>query len=373
MTVRKLFVFSASSSSRKVIRCKDNLVDTTFDRSPIVKTSSQTQAPGPILVTRFKSIGDILFTLPAVHVLRENFPDRKISFLTSKEFGPMLGGFRDVDEVLTIDRLVFRRGNPFVIAREMFSLTRLLRRGKFSLAVDFQGYGETALITRLTGAPRRWGTVYHSLRGLAYTRGIKRDPGIHPAEGNLLMLQECGLAIKSVRNVYVVPDAALAEARALFTQLALDAERPILFVQPFTSSPQKNWPLENYLALATHWRDAGIQVLFGGGPRDRPLLEPVSRAGFPISAGASLLVSAGLVKLSSVIVGGDTGLIHLAVAMEKRAVFLAGFSRRPKKFYPFRHEDWKISPPAGLGISAIPVTTVVEECRRAFAEVEVCG
>src|SRR5690349_14258651 len=119
MTVRKLFVFSASSSSRKVIRCKDNLVDTTFDRSPIVKTSSQTQAPGPILVTRFKSIGDILFTLPAVHVLRENFPDRKISFLTSKEFGPMLGGFRDVDEVLTIDRLVFRRGNPFVIAREM--------------------------------------------------------------------------------------------------------------------------------------------------------------------------------------------------------------------------------------------------------------
>jgi len=335
-----------------------------------VKTPPQTHAPDRILVTRFKSIGDILFTLPAVHGLRENFPDAQISFLTSKEFGPMIEGFRDVDEVLTVDRSVFRRGNPFVMAREMFSLVRLLRRKNFSLAVDFQGYGETALITWLTGSPRRWGTVYKSVRGLAYNRAIPRDPEIHPAEGNLLLLQECGLALKSVRNAYAVPEVALVEARALFTQLGLDAARPVLFVQPFTSSPQKNWPLENYLALATHWRDAGVQVLFGGGPRDRPLLEPISRAGFPVSAGASLLVSAGLVKLSSVIVGGDTGLIHLAVAMDKRVVFLAGFSRRPKKFYPFRHEDWKISPPPGQGISAVPVGAVIEACRRAFAEVE---
>jgi ADP-heptose:LPS heptosyltransferase len=43
---------------------------------------------------RLKSIGDILFTLPAVNVIRENFPSAKIAFLTSKENAPLLQGFR---------------------------------------------------------------------------------------------------------------------------------------------------------------------------------------------------------------------------------------------------------------------------------------
>ena len=338
------------------------------DNRPAVKVPPFAQPGARVLVTRFKSIGDILFTLPAVHALRENYPDIKITFLTSKEFRPLVGCFRDVDEVLTIDRSMYRRGNILHIARETFSLLRLLRQKKFSLVVDFQGYGETALITWLTRAPQRWGTVYESMRGYAYTRGIRRDPNIHPAEGNLLLLQQCGLSIESVRNEFVLPEDALAEARELFAKLGLDSSRPALFIQPFTSAQRKNWPLENYLALANHLRDAGVQVLFGGGPGERSRLELVSRAGFPISAGAPLLVSAGLAKLCSVVVGGDTGLLHMAVAMNKRVVFLKEASKFPNRFYPFRHPEWKISPAEGGRISGITVATVIDACKAALAE-----
>ncbi len=315
------------------------------------------------MVTRFKSIGDILFTLPAVHALRENFPETKISFLTSREFAPLVGCFRDVDEVLTINR----RGNVLQIAWETLALVRLLRRKKFSLAVDLQGYGETALITWLTRAPQRWGVVYQPTRGYAYTRGIQREPNLHPAEGNLLLLQQCGLTIESVRNDFVLPEEVLAEARKLFAELGIDAVRPVLFVQPFTSSERKNWPLEKYLELANYWRGAGVQVLFGGGPGERSRLEPVSRAGFPVSAGAPLLVSAGLAKLSSVIIGGDTGLLHMAVAMDKRVVFLCDAAKYPNRFYPFRHRDWRVEPPPGGRMADIPATTVIDACKTAFA------
>ena len=37
-----------------------------------------------ILLIRLKSIGDVVLTLPAVHVVRENFPAAKITFLTSR-------------------------------------------------------------------------------------------------------------------------------------------------------------------------------------------------------------------------------------------------------------------------------------------------
>jgi ADP-heptose:LPS heptosyltransferase len=337
------------------------------DNSPAVKAISFAQPGARVLVTRFKSIGDILFTLPAIHALRENFPDVHIAFLTSKEFAPLVGCFRDVDEILTIDRSRYRGGNVMHIARETISLLRVLRQKKFSVVVDFQGYGETAFITWLTRAPHRWGTVYQPIRSHAYTRGVIRDPNIHPAEGNLLLLQKCGLSIESVRNEFVLPEEALNEARELFAGLGLHSSRPTMFIQPFTSAARKNWPLENYLALARHWRDAGVQILFGGGPGERSRLESVSGAGFQISAGAPLLVSAGLARLCDVIVGGDTGLLHMAVAMNKRVILIADAIKYPNRFYPFRHPEWKIAPPEGGRIANITLASVINACKDAFA------
>src|SRR5674476_207712 len=90
-------------------------------------------ADASILLIRLKSIGDILFTLPAVHRVREALPKSSISFLVSKEYAPLLEGFRDVDAVIGLDRARFRHPNPGVIVAEAFSLLRHLRRPRFSL------------------------------------------------------------------------------------------------------------------------------------------------------------------------------------------------------------------------------------------------
>ena len=319
-----------------------------------------------ILLIRFKSIGDVLFTLPAVHVMRENFPDAKISFLVSKENAPLLEGFRDVNEIIPVDRTVYRNGNPERVIRRTFSLLRQLRREKFSLAVDFQGYGETALLTRLSGARQRWGLVYQTMRGLAYSRGVRLDPGMHLAEANLFLLRQCGLKIGAVRNEFVLPDEPLRQAREMFAAEKLDVNKPTLFIQPFTSTLKKNWPLEKYLALARHWRARGAQIIFGGGPGDRAPLEAARSEGFFVSAGAPLLVNAGLMNLSSVVVGGDTGLLHLAVAMKKRVVMIMAF--RSTKTHPFQHEDWIVTPKTRIRISEIETAEISAACERALLE-----
>ena len=108
-----------------------------------------------ILLIRLKSIGDVVLTLPAVNVLRENFPAAKITFLTSQENVALLRGFREVNEVIALDRATLRCGNPLKVIPEFFGLLRQLRAGKFDLVVDMQSYGETAWLTRLTGAPER--------------------------------------------------------------------------------------------------------------------------------------------------------------------------------------------------------------------------
>ena len=313
-----------------------------------------------ILVIRLKSIGDIVFTLPAVAALRENFPAAKITFLTSKENVPLLRGFREVNEVIALDRAVFRGGNPLRIAPEFFGLLRRLRAGKFSLAVDFQGFGETAWLARLTGAPQRWGSVYGKGREWAYTRGLIRQEKIHPADWNLKLLADCGVAASAGRNEFLLPGDALAQAQQFFQENELVPARPTLVIQPFTSTPQKNWPLENFLAVARHWRERGVQVIFVGGPADRQPLAPARAEQFCVAAGLPLLVSAGLVKLATLTLGGDSGLGHLAVAVNKRVVMLL-MHNNPGACVPLGHPEWGIVPLPPGRIAGIPVETVLAE------------
>lgn len=322
-------------------------------------------SPKNIFLIRLKSIGDVVLTLPAVSVLRRNFPEAKITFLTSEENLSLLRGFRDVNESFGLDRSALRGGHPVKMAGELFRLLRRLRNGKFSLAVDFQSNGESAWLAWLTGATQRWGVVQKSARRRAYTSSLDHQPQLHAAESHLALLRHCGLGTGEVSNEFVLPTDALDAARTFLAAHKFTSDRPVLFVQPFTSTPAKDWPLENFLNLARHWQSRGWRVLFGGGPGDRAALEPVRAAGFAVSAGVPLLVTGGLMQLAALTVGGDTGALHLAVAQGKRVVMLMN-NNWPGHPHPFQHPDWVIVPPDNQTIAKIKFATVIAACEQAL-------
>ena len=322
------------------------------------------EAREKILIIRLTAMGDVVLTLPAVSVLRQNFPTAKITFLPTKENAALLQGFHDVDETIKLDRTAFRSRNPWRIAQELFRLLRQLRAGKFSLAVDLQGNGESAWLTRLTGAPQRWGIVHKPSRRRAFTHSVDRQRQIHAAEMNLELLKHCGLKTNSVRNEFFLPTDALAAARSFFVTNKIVPEKPTLFLQPFTSSPAKNWPLENYLELAQHWQSRGWQIIFGGGPADVAALEPARALGFIISAGVPLLVTGGLMQLSTLTVGGDTGALHLAMAQGKRVVMLMN-TNRPGRPHPFRRAEWTLMPTAERNFASLELGAVIAACESA--------
>src|SRR5882757_11470646 len=95
-----------------------------------------------ILLIRLKSIGDVLFTLPAVHAVRANFPDARLHFLVSQEHAPLLRGFAEIDAVIPVDRKIYGSGNFPAAGASTVRLLRRLRQPRFFRTIDLQGYGE---------------------------------------------------------------------------------------------------------------------------------------------------------------------------------------------------------------------------------------
>jgi ADP-heptose:LPS heptosyltransferase len=316
---------------------------------------------------RLKSMGDIVFTLPAVHAVRTAAPQARIVFLVSKEYAPLLQGFAEVNSVIELDRARFRGFHPIAMVTETLRVVRRIKEHRPDLTIDLQGYGETALLTRASGAPERWGTVYRPSRSWAYTQVVARRLELHPVEDHLLLLRQHQMAEAPVRNQFKLPERSFAQACEFFFANGLRLDKPTLFVQPFTSAPEKNWPLDRYLELAKWWKNRNWQILFGGGPSDREALEPVRQAGYPVAAGVPLLVSAGLAQASALVVGADTGLVHLAVALGKRVVMIM---RSPfsGSTHPFQHPDWAISPPNKDSLASITSEAVIERCAQACAQ-----
>lgn len=323
--------------------------------------------PERILIIRLKSIGDVLQTLPAVNAVRTSRPDAHISYLVCRSNAELLSGFTAVNEVITIDRAALKTGSRAIPG--LVSIIHRVCSRRFTHVIDLQGYGETAWLTWMSGAKQRWGSVYRCARRMAYTQGIRRRDDMHAIDWNLCLLRECGMPVGAPDNTFTLPAIYREKAELLFRQQRLDLGKPTLLIQPFTSRAEKNWPLEKYLAVADSFRRQGVQILFCGGPGDVVRLDPARMRGYPVIAGEPLLVTAGLISLSRLVLGGDTGILHLAIALGVRVLML--FNRRasePGCSIPYGHPDWVVDPTGFGNLTAISVDRVLGACREALPE-----
>ncbi len=119
--------------------------------------------------------------------------------------------------------------------------------------------------------------------------------------------------------------------RELETKLGLDLSLPsIAFCPGAEYGSAKRWPAAKFAELARLAHQGGYRVRLFGGPKDIPITAEIAeRAGVPLDdlAGkTSLLDAAALLALADVVVSNDTGLMHVAGALDRPLVVLYGSS-----------------------------------------------
>jgi ADP-heptose:LPS heptosyltransferase len=264
-----------------------------------------------VLVIRLSGIGDLAFSIPLLNKLKHD--TCRITFLTESQYEPLLSLFQ-ADRIISF--------NPS--KRSLVHLGLKLLMSGYDRVIDLQNDERT----------RSLHGIINTKQLLIYPKGFK----IHVVDEflNLLGREE------SAPNRLKIPPGLIHQARTWLGQRGIT--QPYIFIQPFTGYPYKNWGLDNFIEFAEYWPEHGYQVVFGGGPGDAAKLKAVR---FSVAAGEDILTSLGLAMLSSLIVGGDTGLLHLAVAAGSKVLMIM-IVTSPEVFGPYRHLEWAVRNPESV-------------------------
>jgi heptosyltransferase I len=286
---------------------------------------------GRVLIVMMSAIGDAVHVLPVVTALRRHDPSLHLSWVLQSGPASLVHGHRDVDVIVPFDR----HGGW----RALRDVRRQLRGTPFDVLLDLQVYLKASLVTLLAPARVKLGfdrARARDLNWLVNTRRIPPHPPQHVQDQYFEFLEALGVDPEPVAWG-LGPWSEEREAQRAF---ACSLDRPAAALVIGTSSPEKDWPAERWGRLARALDARGLRpVLVGGTTARERETEAVIRAesGVPVlsTLGCSLRALVGILDASALVVSGDTGPMHIAVALDAPTIVLAG-PMNPRRTGPYR-------------------------------------
>jgi len=301
----------------------------------MAKPAGRLRERDSVLLIRLGAVGDVLRTLPALHLVRKSYPGSRLAWIVEELSLPLLAGHPEIDEVIPFPRgeLLAERGRPGRQARRLALLRRELRARRFDVALDFQGSFKSGLIAFLSAAPRRVGFSPGHCREMSFlftNEWVRpRSRWLNRVEKNLVLGEAIGATGDEVTMILPEGAGEGVQAEAIIRQLA-PAGGPVVVLSPGTSRLQahKRWPADHYARVATLLRTslgAAPLVVWGPGEEDLARLV-VSRSGDAarLAPHIGLRLLAALLRRADLFIGADTGPMHLAWGVGCPVVALFG-------------------------------------------------
>lgn len=274
-------------------------------------------------------MGDVLLTTPLIRALRERHPDARITFVTKTAFASLVADNPRIAEVIGYDP-----------ATSLKALADRIKAGRFTHLLDLHGSLRTRWLRLLVGGT--WGRYPKHRVARALLIRTKRDrySDRRPVAERYFDAARALDVVPSGQPLeFFVRREAMEEAQQFLRLRGLGVDRPLIAVCPGAQHATKRWLPRHWQHLVTRLTTTGSDVVVLGGPADRHLGEDVAAAGAESAASAAGAFdfpgSAALLKLSRRAVSGDTGLMHLATAVQTPVVALFGPTVRQFGFYPY--------------------------------------
>ncbi|BDA03116.1 lipopolysaccharide heptosyltransferase I [Helicobacter pylori] len=282
-----------------------------------------------IAIVRLSALGDIIVGAVFLAAIKERFTNAQIEWFVDERFGAILEHSPYIDKLHPIAlKSTLTTFNPLKI----FKLFKSLRAYKYDIVIDMQGLIKSALITQMLKAPKKVGFDYASAReglsaffysqkvSIAYNEPVLKRNFTLLSHALNLPKKEISEGLSSRSKVFSYQDSPKIDA------LNLNKNKPkILFVLE-TSKINKTYPIERFKELALALENFQICLLWHASEDKATALYGALKNQRDVLLLPKLTlneVKALLFKMD-LIIGGDTGITHLAWALQKPSITLYG-------------------------------------------------
>ncbi len=300
-----------------------------------------------VLVVKLSAIGDVVHSLPAASLLKKRLPQARITWVVEPLSKDLLLGNPLVDNVIVFEKKQFKSLSTNAIK----AFASELKQTKYDCAIDLQGLFKSAAICRGSGARKIFGFAdAREMAPLMYTDRINTGDynsfEKHVVLHNLRLAHAAANAITGKKvdasddhslvseSKFVLPsikDDSIQRIEKLFSEQQIakgvsNAEHaPLVVLIPGTTWITKLWPLPSWAALGEKLVTKGYRIALIGGkgeaPENKTLAESIRKSVqeanvIDLTGKTSLVDLIALFSRAQLVVGGDTGPLHLAAAID---------------------------------------------------------
>ncbi|WP_033619245.1 lipopolysaccharide heptosyltransferase I [Helicobacter pylori] len=282
-----------------------------------------------IAIVRLSALGDIIVSAVFLAMIKERFIHAQIEWFVDERFSAILEHSPYIDKLHPIAlKSALTTFNPLKI----FKLFKNLRAYEYDIIIDMQGLIKSALITQMLKAPKKVGFDYASAReglsalfysqkvSIAYDEPVLKRNFTLISQALNLPKEEISQSLTSRSKVFSYQDSSQINA------LNLNESKPkILFVLE-TSKINKTYPIERFKELALMLESVQICLLWHADEKKAAALYDALKNQCDILLLPKLTLNEvkALLFRMDLIIGGDTGITHLAWALQKASITLYG-------------------------------------------------
>ncbi len=276
-----------------------------------------------VLLVKMSSMGDVIHNLPVVNDIRAQYPDVRIHWVVEEGFAAIPSWHKGVARVLPIALRRWRK-NPSALLQEGPPFRTQLRETNYDLIIDTQGLLKSALVASQAHGVRHGFSPRSAREPLAALFYKQRHDVARAQHAVTRNRQLAALALG-----YALPATVDFGLVALPSVGFTLPEKPYAVLLHATSNPSKQWPQALWITLAQELAGRGIRsVLPGGNAAELARSAEIARA---VSTAVSLpplslKELAWLISNAQIIIGVDTGLTHLAAALNRPVIAIFGAS-----------------------------------------------
>jgi heptosyltransferase-1 len=280
---------------------------------------------------KLTSVGDVLHAFPAVSAIRRRFPDAHLAWLVDYRGADVVAMSPDVDEAIALGarRAEGAFGRPTFA--EHWQALRQVRAGRFDVVVDMQGLLKSGAFTYLSGARVRigFGDARIGNRWATNVKLPSLEPGLHAADAYCEFARLLGAQPNRDEFRIRVPEADVRAAEQFLARARVPADAALAGIVPGSAWPSKRWPPEHFAELAA-WlaEEQGMRIAVLGHRDDAEAADLIAarcaESAVSLAGETTLGQAIGVAWRCRLVVGGDTGLIQVAAALDVPTVAIYG-------------------------------------------------